>query len=155
MNKYAGIAFSFLLLLTTSCKTDDDKDVMPGEPVSIVPYIELEEVTPHTVKQFEDRRHFFIFYRDGDGDLGHPDADSLTLYITDNRFPLTEAYHIPPSAPEGSDIAIQGVLEVVTEPIMLKDENNASEQVTYTVRLRDRAGNWSNEVTSENLTVEK
>jgi len=75
------------------------------------------------------------------------------VYITDERFPLTEGFHLPPLAPDGAGVAITGVLTVVLPRTILQDPGAASEQVVFSIRLRDRAGNWSNTVQSESLTV--
>ena len=90
---------------------------------------------------------------DGDGDLGDYDADTLSLWITDTRFPLTEKFHIPPLAPQGSSISIEGDLHVTLEHIILESTTSMSEDATFTIKLKDRAGNWSNEVTSGTVTI--
>ena len=139
------------ILLFASCKKDDTNDVNP--PVSEVPYIELKSVSPTTVVEYQDSIIFDIFYKDGDGDLGYDDPDSLSLYLTDTRIPVTESYFIPLLAPVGADIAIQGDLLVKLDRTILLDESSSSENVTFTIQLRDRAGNYSNIVTCPQVTV--
>jgi len=90
---------------------------------------------------------------DGDGGFGDYDADTLSLWIADNRFPLTEKFHIPPLAPQGANISIGGDLLVLLEHIILESTTSMSEDATFTIKLKDRAGNWSNEVTSGPVTI--
>ncbi len=138
------------LILFSSCKKDDTQ---PNEPISVIPAIELTSVSPNSIHQFTDSLVFEIHYTDGDGDLGDYDADTLSLWITDNRFPLTEKFHIPPLTPQGSSLTTSGTLLVVLDHIILKDQNATSESATFTVKLKDRAGNWSNEVTSAPVNI--
>lgn len=139
-----------LLCFLVSCKKDDGS-INPS--VSVVPEIALLSVSPDTVHNLVDSLLFTVSYIDGDGDLGEYDADSLSLWITDNRFPLTEKFHIIPLAPQGATIAISGELKVVLEHIILKDQSATAETATFTIQLKDRAGHWSNSVTSKNITV--
>jgi len=147
-----GLLFSFLIfILISSCKKDGS--TTPNPQISPIPSIELKSVSPGTIHQLSDSLVFEINYTDGDGDLGDYDADTLSLWITDNRFPLTEKFHIPPLAPQGSTISITGTLNVTLDHIILKDQSASSESATFTVKVKDRAGNWSNEVTSIAITI--
>jgi hypothetical protein len=147
---WSGFAISFLLFIS-SCTKDDTPE--PNPPISIIPLIELQSVSPDTIHQLADSLVFQVKYTDGDGDLGDYDADTLSFWITDNRFPLTEKFHIPPLAPAGTTVSITGTLNVVLDHIILKDQNASSETATFTVKIKDRAGNWSNEITSESVII--
>lgn len=140
-----------LVLFLSSCGKDSSTE--PNPPISDTPSIELISVSPGTIHQLADSLFFQIGYTDGDGDLGDYDADTLSLWITDNRFPLTQRFHISPLAPQGATIPITGILNVTLDGIILKDQSASSETATFTIKLKDRAGNWSNEVTSGNITV--
>ncbi|MEP7128968.1 MAG: hypothetical protein ABI729_08875 [Chitinophagales bacterium] len=139
-----------MLLFLFSCKKDDSA---ANPAVSIVPEIALLSVSPTSVHNLVDSLLFVVSYIDGDGDLGDYEADSLSLWITDNRFPLTEKFHIIPLAPQGTSLVISGELKVLLEHIILKDQSSVSETATFTVQLKDRAGHWSNTVTSETITI--
>lgn len=146
------LIFSTVILLSlASCQKDSSTE--PNPPISKIPTIELKSVSPGTIHQLADSLLFEINYTDGDGDLGDYDADTLSLWIIDNRFPLTEKFHVSPLAPQGATIAITGILNVTLEHIILKDQNASSESATFTIKLKDRAGNWSNEVTSGPITI--
>ena len=144
-------SFAILFLMTSSCKKDNSSQ--PNPLISIIPLIELQSISPDTIHQLADSLVFQIKYTDGDGDLGDYDADTLSFWITDNRFPLTEKFHIPPLAPAGTTVAISGTLNAVLDHIILKDQNASSESATFTVKLKDRAGNWSNEITTAPVII--
>ncbi|HYV95578.1 MAG TPA: hypothetical protein VE978_27635 [Chitinophagales bacterium] len=147
-----GLLLSFLIfILISSCTKDESTD--PNPPISPIPAIELKSISPGTIHQLSDSLRFEINYTDGDGDLGDYDADTLSLWVTDNRFPLTEKFHIPPLAPQGTTIAISGTLNIILDHIILKDQSASSETATFTVKLKDRAGNWSNGITSGNIVI--
>lgn len=135
------------MLMLAGCGASGS-DPLPPEPV-----IELQAVNPSTIVALQDSIVFVLAYTDGDGDLGFPEADSAAVYITDERFPLTEGFHLAPLAPEGAAIAITGVLIVVLPRTIMKDPTAASEQAIFSIRVRDRAGNWSNTEQSGALTV--
>ena len=149
MKYYFSIIISCLLLFS-SCKKEEE---IISPPMSEVPYIELRSVSPGTVTAFEDSIEFIIYYEDGNGDLGYYSPDSLSLFITDTRIPLTESFYVPLLAPEGADISIQGELKVILNNTILVDPDADSETVQFEVQVKDRAGNLSNVVRTEKITV--
>ncbi len=134
------------------CKKKEDPQ--PNEPISNIPEIELVSVSPGTINEFDDIV-FTIKYTDGDGDIGTSDADEKVLDIVDNRFPVTHQFHVQPLAPSGSSITIQGNLDITLENVILKDQQNSSESATFTIKLKDQAGNWSNSITTSPVTINK
>ena len=151
-NQLVLIPLLLVLLSFNSCKKDEDNS-QPIPPISDVPEIEFLGINTTTVHQFTDSLVFSIGYLDGDGDLGFESADSASLYVTDTRFPLTHEYHLAPTAPQGAELTVQGVWNVVLENIIRKNGSASQESATFTIRVRDRAGNWSNEVSSPAVTV--
>lgn len=141
---------TLLLMALAACTVEDP---LPQEPVSPIPHIELISLQPDSVRQLTDTLWFTIAYTDGDGDLGDYHGDTLSLRITDLRFPLVIGYHIPPLAPAGTSLAITGELRVALSGIILYQPQAASEQATFSIRLKDRAGQWSNEVFTPAVTV--
>lgn len=144
---YISIISTALLM---ACKQDDD---VIADPVSEVPNIELWASGPGTVVALKDSIVFVIHYIDGDGDLGYNSPDSLSLYVTDNRIGLTESMFVPLLAPEDAGVAIQGELSVELHNTILIDPEAESETVTFDIVLRDRAGHFSNTITSPPFTV--
>ena len=57
-----------------------------------------------------------------------------------------------PRAPEDAQVAIQGELEVELNALFLLG-NGSEETTTYTLRIRDRAGNWSNTIITPTITI--
>ncbi len=145
----------YLLLLVTGlcCASCGKEDA--GQPPSFdpQPFITLQRVYPDTVRQFLDTLWFEVRYTDGDGDLGDYDADTLSLWLTDHRFPLTMRYHIPPQAPAGAVIPITGTLVVALTNVILKDAYASSETALFSVKLKDRSAHWSNEVFSPPIKI--
>jgi hypothetical protein len=144
---YAMALISILAGWLVSCR-DQANPILPPEPS-----IRLIEVRPLSVIALQDSIVFLVEYTDGDGDIGFEDADSAVVYLTDERFPLTEQFHVPPLAPDESPIAITGVLTVVLSRTILQDPTAAEESAVFSLRIRDRSGHFSNMVQSPPLII--
>lgn len=140
-----------LSLCFGSCEKEETISGDPLPPVSETPEIWLDAM-PTSYAQFDDVT-LEVNYRDGDGDIGFANADSAVVFVTDNRDDILLTFHIGPQAPEGESIAIEGQLDVVVENVILLDQDNPSETTTYSVQIRDRWGNWSNTVTTPQITI--
>lgn len=133
-----------MALLYAGCKKDELTDT---------PFIELKSAAPASVQAFSDTLTFTVFYKDGNGDLGENNPDVYNLFLKDNRNGITYKYRIQQLAPSGTDIAIQGNLDVKLASVPILDNNNQTETATYSIYVVDRAGNQSNTVTSGNITI--
>ncbi len=138
-----------LFLLSFSACTDDEDPIPNG-----VPIIRVESISPKTAKQFEEPVELVLYYEDANGDLGSEDPDELTLAVKDSRLENPDMYHVKPIAPPGANVPIQGTLSVIIKSVFLLG-NGDSEQITFSVRIQDQAGNWSEEAVSPPITVEK
>jgi hypothetical protein len=152
--------FLTILLLTQTCTKElDDKYVDENENpiIGAVPVIELLSLSATTIKAYTDSLTFKIKYTDGDGDLGTTDPDITSIELIDNRDPeaFVFGYHLSPRTPDGAVLTIQGELNIVLNNTILLDDNNTSETTTFSIRLQDRAGNWSNLVETGEVVVEK
>lgn len=150
------IPILFLLLFSLSCKKKTTTiDTDPLGDISMIPEIELLEVAPLNVVQYEDSISFKIKYIDGDGDLGEQDPDIKSIFITDNRVPndLIFDFHLSPRAPLDAEIAIQGELDIVLNNTILVDDGLSPETTTFSLYIVDRAGNQSNVIVSPQVTV--
>ncbi len=145
-----------ILIFALSCKkktTIIDSD--PLDDISEIPEIELLEVSPLSVLQYEDSISFKIKYLDGNGDLGEQDPDIKSIFLIDNRAPndLIFDFHLSPRAPLDSEIAIQGELDVVLNNTILIDDGLGAETATFSIYIVDRAGNQSNILQSPEITI--
>ena len=141
--------FLFLLgslMWLSSCK----KDV---ETMSIVPEISFVSIGPGSIYQNKDSVIIRISYRDGDGDLGENNSDVQNAEITNFRNNLTYKFRIRQLAPTNANVAIQGELEIVVPGVAMENTSLASESTYFTVSIIDRAGNKSNQISTDNITV--
>jgi hypothetical protein len=148
---YYQFAFIFFIFLITGCKKDIP---IINEPISTIPKIEWVSINKTTIQQFADSIVFTIKFTDAGGDIGDVDADSTSLILSDSRdATLIEKYHIPVTAPANSNINVQGQFSIVLKNTILLHATNTNETTTYIIKLRDRSGHWSNEITSETITI--
>ena len=89
------------MLTFQSCKEED----IANNP----PTIRLIGVQPTTVTEFTDSIVFTIEYEDIDGDIGYPNADSLSLWLLDARLLNPDRFFIPPLAPLDARVHIVGL----------------------------------------------
>lgn len=145
LSKYLIIAL--LILNFTFCKK---KSKVVAEPS-----IELIETTPTNVKEFVDQIEVTIKYKDENGDIGDENPDELSFEVKDARLAKADYYHIKPLAPISSkDISIQGTLKLKLNNMFLLG-SGTKETTTLTIKLKDRAGHWSNEVVTSEITINK
>ena len=150
--------FILVIVFFSACTKENITNVDVNDPnpgFSDIPEIKLLEVNQTTVQQYTDSLVFKIEYTDGNGDLGSTDADEGDIQLIDTRDPeiLIFEYHLSPRAPIGSEIVITGTLDIVLNNTILLDENNESETTTFKLKIKDRAGNWSNEVETDVITI--
>lgn len=149
-NLAKNIAFLLpFILVFAGCTKETQTSV--GNPVPVIAHVKTE---PTNVKQFKDSIIITISYEDGDGDLGWINADIQSLEIKDSRLDKADMYYVAPLSPDGSKVHIKGNLRVVIKNLFLI--STASKEVTTLyLRLQDRAGNWSNKINSEPITINK
>ena len=131
-------------VLITSCKKEDNTPKIPE--------ISLVSISPTTLVQFEEPVNIVIGYKDLDGDLGFENPDSFALQIKDNRLEDPDWYHVPPLSPIGSNVSIQGELDIQISSLFLLG-NGSEEQTSFTIKMIDRAGNWSQEIMTPQLII--
>ena len=123
-----------------------------GPGISEIPEISFESVVPNVVTEYQDSLYFNISYRDGDGDLGENNTDDNNLFIQDSRNQVVYGFRIQQLAPDNATISIQGNINVTLANTAIIN-GGASESVSYTIWVVDRAGNESNKVNSSSVTV--
>lgn len=144
-----NILWLCLPLLVAGCKKDEEPDLTDPTP-------EILEVrvSPTDVVEYRDSIVFEVDYRDGDGDLGENQPNAANLFLVDERISVTETFRVSELAPQGANVPITGTLRVVLQSTGITD-NSYLQVANYTLYLRDRAGNESNKVTSEDILVRR
>jgi len=147
MNKIPLKLILFLLSLSIfGCKKD--------EKYSEIPEIEFVSLTPNSTTEFSQNIVLKLTYKDGDGDIGHEDPDVYALFVKDSRLPKADEYHVKPLTPPEQTLQIEGELTVRLSSIFVLG-SDSTESTKYRVKLRDRAGNWSNEIETSSIQVSK
>ena len=135
----------FVLILFYSCKKDEvtfDAD----------PSIEFSAISPSSAHQYTDGITITIKYKDGDGDLGENSASAENCFITDNRIGIVYKYRISQLAPDNANIPISGSLNIPLGGQIITD-STATQSVSYTIYVKDRAGHQSNSVTTSAISI--
>jgi hypothetical protein len=127
------------------CKKDE---------VSDVPAITLENVSDYSVVEYDNAIEVTINYEDHQGDIGTTDPDEHSLFVSDERFVELDGYHIDPLTPDLQPLHIRGSLRVSLRPLFIMG-TDSTETTRLTFELHDRAGNVSNRVMSEEITILK
>jgi hypothetical protein len=103
-------------------------------------------------------------FTDGDGDLGFP-RDSFDIFFTDSRTAdFTDQRRLPVIPDEGIGNGIEGkiVLRFPNQPLgicCISEGNTCQPQpgtvdtFSYTLQIKDRAGNFSNKIQTETVTI--
>ena len=133
------------LLMIVSCKK---------ETASAAPSIKLVGVSSTSLLQFKDSLVITLEYSDVNGDIGEDDPDKNDLYIKDRRLTNADYYFVKPLAPPSSNIKISGTIAVQIKNTFLLGTGN-SEITQFDIKLKDRAGNWSNTVNTPEITINK
>lgn len=118
-----------------------------------VPRIEIIEFPNDTLDEFIDTLRFSLRYEDGNGDLGSAEIDEYHLYVHDLRFPRADSFFIGLIGPLDINHSIQGVLHVSLPPVYITT-NRSLETTSFEIRMRDRSGNISNTVKTEQLWIQ-
>lgn len=133
-------------LVVSSCKKEDE-ETLPPEPV-----ISLLTVGPTNMLQFKDSVIVTIAYKDNNGDIGDESPDEYSLRVKDSRLANPDWYHIQPLAPVGSELKFEGTIRVKINTLFILG-NGSQELSNLSIKLKDRAGHWSNEITTPVITI--
>lgn len=133
-----------LVIFIFSCKKKEDNPTAPT--------LEFKEISSSQVEQFNNNILITIGYEDYQGDLGETDPDVLTLRVKDSRLADYDWYHVPPMTPNNQELHIKGTYSIELDPLFLMG-NGSQEQTSFSIEIRDRAGNWSNAVRTPNVLI--
>ncbi|HEY1045666.1 MAG TPA: hypothetical protein VGF79_04455 [Bacteroidia bacterium] len=144
MKRILNITFIFFLL--NACSKDDN--------VQTAPSIKILGVSATDITEFTDSLVIDLEYTDGDGDIGESDPDKNSLYIKDRRLSEADYYFVKPLSPTGSEIKITGKISVKMKNTFLLGTGN-TEVTRFDIKLRDRAGHWSNTTNTPEITIHR
>jgi hypothetical protein len=139
-----NIIYLSAIVLLFSCEKE--------QVISDTPIIEFKSISPATVQEYSDDIIIIISYSDGDGDLGENNPDIHNLFLEDNRNGIVYQFRIPHLAPDNNSIAIEGDFNITINGSGITDESS-SQQVNYSIYVKDRVGNKSNTITTSNITI--
>lgn len=142
------LLLGLLLWLFIGCKPNTI------QPLDEVPLIRIDAVAPTSITEFDGRVEVTLFYEDGDGDMGSLNADSLLLEVLDDRLTEPDYYFVPPLSPPGSNVPIRGQLQFRLNGTFIFG-NGSFEETVYSIRLRDRSGQWSNTVLTPTILINR
>lgn len=118
------------------------------------PVIKLISVSSTDIKEFRDSLVIVLEYTDTDGDIGESDPDKNSLQIKDRRLSNADFYFVKPLSPPDSEIKITGRIEVQIKNTFLLGTGN-TEITQFDIKLRDRAGHWSNSINTPEISINK
>ena len=139
-----NIIYLCVIVLLFSCEKEQE--------ISDTPIIEFKSISPATVQEYSDNIVITISYSDEDGDLGENNPDIHNLFVEDNRNGIVYQFRIPHLAPDNNSIAIEGDFNITINGSGITDEST-SQQVNYSIYVKDRAGNNSNTISTSNITI--
>ncbi len=119
-----------------------------------VPSIKMIDVSSTSILQFKDSLVITFEYTDDDGDIGETNPDKNDLQVKDKRLSKADYYFVKPLSPPGTSIKTKGTIAVQMKNTFLLGTAN-SEITTFELKLKDRAGNWSNSIFTPTITITK
>ena len=142
MRKVSYFLICFLLLL--SCNKEED-------PVF---HLDLISVAFTQLTEFQENLIVEIEYEHSKGFMGFYDPDYLSIEVKDSRLTNADFYHLIPLNPPENNLSIKGVIGLeIDSPFILGTGN--LETLFYTIRIQDRNGEWSNEIFTPLITVNR
>lgn len=123
------------------------------EEISNVPAIKFISMSPTTVTKNGGNVVITFEFTDGNGDLGDNTPDVKNLFCTDIRNNVTYEFRIPQLAPDNANIILKGQQAFDLPPQGFVDDSHTTETATYSIYIKDRAGNQSNTITTSALVI--
>ena len=144
-------------LSTLSCVKQDTFSEVPA-----IQFIGQTKNMLHQGALMEDSLYVRFSFQDGDGDIG--DADSVNVFLTDTRQDFATTFRLPLLDTGSSVKTLEGeITMLVFTTCCLYDDNSQppctpstsqpTDEVIYTLQIRDRAGNFSNTIELDPITI--
>jgi hypothetical protein len=144
-----------VLLFLAACASPPE---YPNEP-----QIEFVSWSKNTVNQgSQDTIYLKFSFTDGDGDLGNTknNATNANIFLTDSRNNAAEFYYLPFIPQNGVGKSISGEVTIAISSICCWNQipvcakKLRTEELIYTLQIKDRTGNSSNALTLPPITVD-
>ncbi len=162
---YLWVSAGILAVAATACTE------APEYPVE--PQIEFIGLNQDSIEQSRDASipldtvEIRFSFTDGDGDLGS--ADSINIYLEDSRDGTLQLFKISPIPKLGAGKGLSGEIKILlsnspitryfcctfpnTNLTCLASRQHPTDKLFYKIRIRDRAGNWSNEIQTAPIVI--
>ncbi|MFT4686852.1 MAG: hypothetical protein ACI92C_002402 [Neolewinella sp.] len=135
----------------------------PNEPVLTFEGLNKAQIYQFTNGPLDSIQIHFSF-TDGDGDLSLPDTDSIDIFLTDSRIGLQTPFSLPLIPEEGTGNGISGdvfinlinqsgVCCIFNNRLCAAEEEYPIDTFSYAIQIRDRAGNFSNVIRTEQIEI--
>jgi hypothetical protein len=142
------IIYSILCLVFLAYSSGCKKDKITYE---VTPEITFVSISPGSVNAYSDEVVIRIAYTDGDGDLGENVSGVENAFITDTRSNLTYGLRIRQLGPDNEELIIKGEIDLIIPGLGIS--GTSTETATFSVYIKDRAGNQSNVITTSAISV--
>ncbi|MBT7727211.1 MAG: hypothetical protein HN702_07470 [Flavobacteriales bacterium] len=135
---------SLLVFIISSCKKEDDS----------LFNISLLSTSPISLQEFQENIIVEIEFEHSEGFMGFYDPDYLSLEVKDSRLANADYYHLIPLNPPDNELAIKGIIQLeIDAPFILGSGN--LETLFFTMRIQDREGEWSNDISTPLISVSR
>ncbi|MEM8583375.1 MAG: hypothetical protein AAGF87_03850 [Bacteroidota bacterium] len=167
MKLHFSSLFASCLVLALTCYACADAPEYPVEPVITYEGVSSTEIFQST-SGIRDSITIFFSFTDGDGDLTGVDTNEVDIIVSDSRVEsLSTGFTFPDIDRDGTGNGISGDASIVldniafsfccldldSEEICMEFPDFPEDEVIYTIQVRDRAGNFSNIIQTEPITV--
>ena len=135
---------SLLVFIISSCKKEDDS----------LFNISLLSTSPISLQEFQENIIVEIEFEHSEGFMGFYDPDYLSLEVKDSRLTNADYYHLIPLNPPDNELEIRGIVQLeIDAPFILGSGN--LETLFFTMRIQDREGEWSNDISTPLISVSR
>ncbi len=135
---------SLLVFIMSSCKKEDDS----------LFNISLLSTSPISLQEFQENIIVEIEFEHSEGFMGFYDPDYLSLEVKDSRLTNADYYHLIPLNPPDNELEIKGIIQLeIDAPFILGSGN--LETLFFTMRIQDREGEWSNDISTPLISVSR
>jgi len=132
------------VLIISSCEKEDDS----------LFNISLLSTSPISLQEFQENIIVEIEYEHSKGFMGFYDPDYLSLEVKDSRLSNADYYHLIPLNPPDNELSIKGIIQLeIDAPFILGSGN--LETLFFTMRIQDREGEWSNDISTPLISVSR